>query len=324
MTKPSNPIFSVVIPIHNKLPHLERSINSVLNQTYQDFEVLIIDDHSPEPLNLYTDKRIKVYRNDVNKGPGLSRDVGLDKANGEYIAFLDSDDYWHKDFLRNTIQAFSDNKDIAMVCGQVVEVNEKGHVFKRRRNNTFELTTILPYILQKGRPWCTSACLWNASIAKNSGMWINSRNWEDYVFDVSIAFKNNNVKTLHETLVYYDASGDDKLSYINIKQTLPEKYKSLRAIISKVVQLNDNELKDICLLNIKHICFGLTAQSTDISSKDITKKYLKLAVSNKMINRFEYLLLLSLSQKFIGRYLRHKKASINRFREYKTLLNQST
>jgi len=65
MTNPSNPIFSVVIPIHNKFPHLERSINSVLNQSFQDFEILLIDDASTDgstqKIKEFNDPKIKVF-----------------------------------------------------------------------------------------------------------------------------------------------------------------------------------------------------------------------------------------------------------------------
>ena len=305
-------MISVIIPYYNRPKKLERCLHSVLDQTYTDFEILIIDDHSPEPLVLDIDERVQVYRNEENLGPGLSRNAGLKNSKGNYVAFLDSDDYWHKDFLRNTMKVLSDDKNIAMVCCQVVEVDENGHIFKRRRDKKFEVTHILPYILQYGRPWCTSSCLWDASHAKKNGLWIDSRNWEDYVFDVSIAVVNNEIKTLEDTLVYYDASGDDKLSNSKKQNSLLEKYKSLKAIINLNYDMGDEFIKELCYLNLKHICFGLTAQCSDIKKKDLAEKYLYLIASNKMINQFEYFLLLLSNHYITGKYLRRKKAIMNK------------
>ena len=104
MTKPSNPIFSVVIPIHNKLPHLERSINSVLNQTYQDFEILLIDDASTDgstqKIKEFSNPRIKIFTR-TEPGPGgyAARNLGIEKAQGEWVAFLDADDEWYSNHL---------------------------------------------------------------------------------------------------------------------------------------------------------------------------------------------------------------------------------
>ena len=315
---------SIIIPYYNRPKKLERCLRSILDQTCTDFEVVIVDDYSPKPLVLDIDDRVQVYRNEKNLGPGFSRNVGLKNSKGNYVAFLDSDDYWHNDFLRNTMKAFIDNKNIVMVCSQVVEVDENGHIFKRRRNDKFEVTQILPYILQYGRPWCTSSCLWDASHAKKNGLWIDSRNWEDYVFDVSIAVANNKIKTLKDTLVYYDASGDYKLSNSKKQNSLLEKYKSLKAIINLNYDIGDVLIKELCYLNLKHICLGLAAQCNDIKNKDLAKKYLYLIASNKMINQFEYFLLLLSNHYITGRYLRHKKASMNKTTNRKRSLTSTS
>ena len=96
----NSPFFSVVIPIHNKLPHLERSINSVLTQAFQDFEILLVDDASTdgcsEKINEFDDPRIRVFTR-TEPGPGgyAARNLGIEKAKGEWIAFLDADDEWY-------------------------------------------------------------------------------------------------------------------------------------------------------------------------------------------------------------------------------------
>ena len=98
---------SIIIPYHNRPVKLKRCLNSIFQQTYQDFEILIIDDYSKTPLQLEVDNRVRILRNRKNLGPGLSRNVGLDNAKGEYIAFLDSDDYWDKEFLALTTKALN-------------------------------------------------------------------------------------------------------------------------------------------------------------------------------------------------------------------------
>ncbi len=204
---------SIIIPYYNRPEKLERCLNSVLKQTYQDFEILVVDDYSTVPLTLNLDSRIKIFRNLKNLGPGLSRNVGVDNTNGDFIAFLDSDDYWDSLFLQKCLEQFQNvNNNPVMVFTNTLSVSKEGSVPKRKWRSRSE--TILPNILLNNRPWATSACLWRADIVK-SIKWIDRRNWEDYVFDVSVALINNKVSGINEFLVFYDAEGDDKLSKSN-------------------------------------------------------------------------------------------------------------
>ena len=101
-----NPKISVIIPVYNVEKYLAECIESILNQTFNDIEILIIDDCSTD--NSYKimeeyakkDSRIVLYHNENNVGVSKTRNIGLDNAKGEYIAFVDSDDYVAPDFLR--------------------------------------------------------------------------------------------------------------------------------------------------------------------------------------------------------------------------------
>ena len=97
------PRFSVVIPLFNKEEFIKDSLNSVLFQTYKDFEIIIVNDCSTDSsLNIvkqFTDNRIKIIEHPKNKGLSASRNTGIKIANADYIAFLDADDLWKPDFL---------------------------------------------------------------------------------------------------------------------------------------------------------------------------------------------------------------------------------
>ena len=92
------PKVSVVIPTHNRASFLRAAIQSVLNQTFQDFEIIVVDDASedetPEVIRSFTEPRIQYVRHETNKGQGVTRNNGLSRASGEYVAFLDDDDEW--------------------------------------------------------------------------------------------------------------------------------------------------------------------------------------------------------------------------------------
>ena len=90
------PKVSIIIPVHNREIYISDAVNSTLSQTFRDLELIIIDDGStdrtPEILDSFRDRRIRVLRNDANAGIPVARNQGLSEANGKYIAWLDSDD----------------------------------------------------------------------------------------------------------------------------------------------------------------------------------------------------------------------------------------
>ncbi len=104
---------SIIVPVYNTEMFLSKCINSVLEQSYSDFELILVDDGSTDNSShicdeyVKTDNRIKVIHK-KNGGAGDARNFGLNIATGEYISFLDSDDYWDKDFLFNAIQKVQD------------------------------------------------------------------------------------------------------------------------------------------------------------------------------------------------------------------------
>ena len=95
-----NPTVSVIIPTYNRAHLVGRAIKSVLNQTYRDFEIIVVDDGSTDNTKdiikefQKKDKRIKYIPYEKNKGGSAARNTGIKAAKGEYIAFLDSDDEW--------------------------------------------------------------------------------------------------------------------------------------------------------------------------------------------------------------------------------------
>ena len=108
-------LVSVIMPYYKKKDFISESIKSVLNQTYQNFEIIIIyDDFNIIDLSyIYNiqklDQRIKVIKNNKNLGVGISRNIGISCSNGFYLAFLDCDDIWSKDKLEKQLSFMKNN-----------------------------------------------------------------------------------------------------------------------------------------------------------------------------------------------------------------------
>jgi len=106
-------LVSIIMPSWNTEKFIAESIQSVINQTYTNWELIIVDDcsndNSEEVILAYKDSRIRYIKNDKNLGAALTRNRGLEEANGEWIAFLDSDDLWTPDKLAHQIEFMVSN-----------------------------------------------------------------------------------------------------------------------------------------------------------------------------------------------------------------------
>ncbi|MEG1311641.1 MAG: glycosyltransferase family 2 protein [Romboutsia sp.] len=109
-------LVSIITPMYNSEKFIEKTIESVLNQTYQNWEMLIVDDcssdNSSEIVKAYVqkDSRIKYMRTKTNQGVSNARNIALKNAQGQFLAFLDSDDIWHKEKLEKQIDFMKENE----------------------------------------------------------------------------------------------------------------------------------------------------------------------------------------------------------------------
>ena len=110
-----NCLVSVIIPVYNREHLILNSIESVLSQSYQNIELIIIDDASTDGTEFAVrgvdDGRVKYYKQNNNKGPSAARNLGVQKANGELIAFLDSDDEWYLNKIEKQVNIFAELDD---------------------------------------------------------------------------------------------------------------------------------------------------------------------------------------------------------------------
>lgn len=127
-----NELVSVVIPTHNRADLLPRAIDSVLNQTYSNFEIIVVSDGSTdnteEVVKSYSDKdsRIRFIGYSPARGGNIARNTGIEAAKGEYVAFLDDDDEWMPAKLEKQINVMESNLDIGLVYTgvNIIYVNE--------------------------------------------------------------------------------------------------------------------------------------------------------------------------------------------------------
>lgn len=137
-------MISVIVPIYNASNYINRCIDSILNQSYKDFELLLIDDGSKDDslaiISQYNDSRIKIYTKN-NGGPASARNHGITCTQGDYITFVDSDDYIEPNYLETLLSLLDDDVDFSM-CSYINEFKDHQEVIdviagKYQKNGIF-------------------------------------------------------------------------------------------------------------------------------------------------------------------------------------------
>jgi len=164
------PQISVLMAVFNGEQYLGMAIDSILNQTYSDFEFIIIDDcstdNTSEILKSYHDERIKLLKNEINIGLTKSLNVGLNLAKGEYIARQDADDISHSERLQLQLDFFRKNNDVMLLGTQARSIDEFGNLsyFPDFKPVSYEG---VKYQLFFGNPFIHSTVMYRADIVKD-------------------------------------------------------------------------------------------------------------------------------------------------------------
>lgn len=238
---------SVIIPTYNNPEELMRSALSVINQSYFDIELIIIDDGSEidysSVISELSDKSTFpiVYKWKPNEGPGIARQFGLHIASGQYFQYLDSDDELLPDKIKHQVNVLNTNPDTVMVYG-LSFVNKNlniTHKSKLEKKNTDDL---LISVLQK-RKWHTSSCLWNYP---KGYYWEDLKNGEDVLHDFNIALKvGRKVLFTPEFVSNINFSESDK--HLSNASKRPEKRERLQR---DIIQLNTRILSRLSEYNM--------------------------------------------------------------------------
>jgi len=155
--------FSVIIPTYNRAALVREAIDSVLAQTYPDFELIVVDDGSTDDtagqLAPYRDRGSLTLISTRNGGLERAYQHGIAAARGEYLAFLDSDDLYFPDTLANYDQVIAANANPPLVVGQALFFRDRSELASRRPEST-RRTLVFPDFLAKDcMLFTTSACL---------------------------------------------------------------------------------------------------------------------------------------------------------------------
>lgn len=164
-----SPLISVVIPSYNHGRYLGRALQSVLDQTYTNWEVIIIDNHSTdnteEVIATFSDARIAYFKIHNNGVIAASRNAGIMTAKGQWVAFLDSDDWWTIDKLQTCFDHINNNVDLLYHDLEII--TEKPHLFKQKVIKSWQVKSpVIIDLLVSGNAIATSSVVVRTKLLK--------------------------------------------------------------------------------------------------------------------------------------------------------------
>lgn len=212
-----NNLLSIIIPVYNTEEYLSRCLESLVNQSYKNLEIIIINDNSTdkseEIIQSFTyDKRVQNIRLNSNHGTGYSRNVGLQMARGKYITFVDSDDWVDLDLYHTMIsQMKNDNSEIA-ICGVKNEQsNQKSSSYRYYYAvpNCISSSVVLDLLTKTiDNNYFISPVVWNKvytdkTIKEHNIVFMEDSYWEDDIFSFQVFLKDYKVSIVPNAFYHY-------------------------------------------------------------------------------------------------------------------------
>ena len=255
-----NPVVSIIMPVYGVEKYLSASINSVLNQTYKNFELILIDDKSPDKSPeicdefAQKDSRIKVVHKPKNEGLGFARNTGLDIAIGDYVYFIDSDDYIESQLLEKAIDAFDENTEFVVFGINRVHEKKDGSIDRIEHlipeiseSQTAKDTANIFAMLntKKVFPFAWNKLYKKQFLDKCGTRFEKTKLIEDFLFNIDLFSKAKFIKVISDRLYNYRKPQHETLC--KRKYTLEKEY------LSMVDALTEENLQLIYFSYIKHL-----------------------------------------------------------------------
>lgn len=286
-------MFSVIIPLFNKSQYILRAIRSVLNQSFQEFEIIVVNDGSTDGgekkvANEY-DERVKLI-NQENKGVSEARNIGIAIANFEYIAFLDADDYWHLNYLEEIYKGLEKFPDTGII-GSSYSRNHEDLGYEDSKG-WFQISDYFKKAIVNTLFFTSATVVKKSFFLQNSGFDNKLARGEDLdVWFRAVLFFGKPVYNFSK-LVYYSQEDNEQAT----KQSFPLR-KSLSFKILNEGYGHCKEIKDNLEFESfrkKYVYFNLFSYLSNFQNDDNARLLLEKLKGSFILSRLMYLLPFSL------------------------------
>ena len=297
-------LISILMPVYNGQEYLEETVLSILNQSYKEFELIIINDGSSDNTKVICDnlekidKRIKIIHKE-NTGVSHTRNIALDNASGEYIAFIDSDDSVYKDYLKILLSSMEKSNGQLSVCGfKERKISANGQVEDLSKvfypKEVIAIEEMKDLIMDFGNSGLLNP-LWNKLysreiIEKNNIRFKEDvKTGEDFIFNLQYFRKIKNICFSKEELYYYIRRNNNSITYQYI-DNMYEKGLKIHSLLEDFLKdMNFYNSKNKYILYGNHL-MGVFSAFLNLFHKDCKltlkqkKQYIKAIVNREYVN----------------------------------------
>ncbi len=277
--------YSIIIPVYNVEEYLDRCLKSILNQTYSNYEVIIVNDGSPDNsdniIKSYEkeDKRFKGYKK-VNGGLSDARNYGLKYATGDYLIFIDADDYIENNYLEKVNDVLEKNKDIDVLKFKIKLVDEGENLIRMENGLNKEGVTSFDELvklefLEPAWSYVYKLSFWK----ENNFTYLKGMIHEDFGLTPEILMKANKIYYLNSYLYNYVQRNGSIMSSNN-KEKLHKKAYDMLYQYDRLIKINYNKDTKV----YKSFLANALISKTNTLDKDEQKKYKEELRKRKVID----------------------------------------
>lgn len=270
----SNKVVSIIIPIYNAEKTIDRCLNSIINQSWPYLEIILVDngctDETITRVSKYKDDRIKIFKQ-TRKGASAARNLGLIVATGEYLLFVDSDDYIERNMVKKLIEDSNNNSMI--FCNTIIHENNENYITKvfEKKGNISKREAMITIVSGAGGLVCSK--LISREVVNKHNIFFNEELFwsEDQLFFLEVANCTEYFRYIEEALYHYDKTNEGSATnryqvglvdnFLNLQEKIEEIFRrsELHTTEDKILLDNkvkrwfwdcvDNEVKDIKVSN---------------------------------------------------------------------------
>lgn len=291
-------IVSIIIPVYNCEKYIARCLNSLINQTYSNIEIILVNDGSNDKSEdiikefAKNDNRIKLY-NQTNQGVSAARNTGLDKATGKYIMFVDADDYIELDMVEILIKPIL-NENTIVFCDNT-EIWSKSIDIRKLFSNISPKKLNKEIVLEEiasGRAGLVCGKLFDRSIVAENNIKFdtNVKVCEDQLFFLEVINHCEHFIHIPKALYNYDRRNENSATIKYQENALENQLyvlKNIENILSKSCLSieNINSILNNRYLNAIQLCINNEISNTKLSNINKKRKKIKNIISNDTLNR---------------------------------------
>lgn len=294
-------LVSVIVPVYNVEQYLDKCVESIINQTYGNIEIILVDDGSSD-MSPYKcdewrkkDSRVKVIHQS-NQGVSVARNTGIEASTGEYLCFVDSDDYIENTLCERSINVFNDN-DVEIVSFGVNQVkNDRIIPYDNNLEGCFSSIQALHYLLKN----VVGNYVWKSMYKKtifNSIRFPVNRNFEDIGITYKLFLEANNIYFIKDLLYFYRYRSNSITNDIDFKSNIDlflmrkNRYDYLKKIYPDIAEYDLNNVAIMALVVFDYSCFAKVDPSILREAKlflEENERKIRANITNKYL-RFYYL-----------------------------------